>query len=1037
MAKQFRKKKKPKGKRGDSLRTDIRAIARKTQLLKEKAAVQARQSDLIGKGARKAHMGVEHVHENFEEAHELIRKIEGRKISKRDGRPGRKAFPVVGIGASAGGFEAIAQLLEELPANTGMAFVFVQHLDPTHKSGLTTLLSRLTHVVVTEIRHRTLIEPNHIYVIPPNTVLSVKSGVLELSPRKKIDHHLPIDVFFQSLARDRGNRAVGVILSGNGHDGAAGLKEIKAGGGITFAQEVSSCKFPGMPESAIATGCVDYILPPAEIARELERISNHGVLKDHERLETSPDAESDLARILGLLRACVGVDFSCYKPTTLRRRINRRMVLKRIESLGDYLKFLQKNRAEIELLFQDILINVTGFFRDREAFVALKKKIFSRIIKDKAHGNPVRIWVPGCATGEEVYSLAICLHEFLGKNRNNKSIQIFGTDISENMVAKARAGIYPRSIASEVSPDRLHRYFQKSDGGYQISKFIRDVCIFAKQNVVEDPPFSKLDLISCRNLLIYLGPALQKKVFPTFHYSLRTGGYLMLGASETIGPFSNLFTLLDKKNKIYLRNDAYSRPEIDYAFPSRGDHEQGPVAKPSRETGRFDLQRKAEEILLGYSPPGVIVNARMDVLHFLGRTGPYLDPATGSASLNLLKIARSELMVDLRTAISQAAKTRSPVRKEGIRMRFNGHFRDVSVEVVPFKDSMPEYLFLVLFRDFLISETAADGKVGRNKPGGSQRQRQAARETQRLRAELGQTKESLQTIIEEQEATNEELKSANEEIQSSNEELQSTNEELETAKEELQSTNEELTTLNEELQNRNSDLSEANNDLNNLIGSFNMPIVMLGNDLSIRRFTPLAQKIFNLIPGDVGRQISDINSNIALPNLKALVTEVIESLNVKEIEVQDGEGHWYSLRVRPYRTSDNKIEGAVIVLVDIGDVRQGVEEVMQMVQSPMLLLTADLKVSHANEAFYECFRVGTEETKGTTIFKLGNGQWNIPALRSLLEQVLPANQHVEGFKVDHEFPQLGRRRFLVNARRLYQHSKGTHYVLVLFRDITG
>jgi two-component system CheB/CheR fusion protein len=1040
MSKRIRRKKisKHASSTASSLSRDIHQISEKTNLLKKKSGSLAKQSEALREGAHKAHEGIEHLHESLDEAHKVIEEIEEKEKSKGGARPYKKQKPffVVGIGASAGGFEAFAQLLEQLPAETGMSFVFVQHLDPSHKSSLTSLLSRLTHIEVSEIRNHTPLVANHVYVIPPNTALSISRGMLQLTPRKKVDGYSPIDHFFQSLAQDQGNLAIGIVLSGNGHDGAVGLKEIKAAGGITFAQKISTCKFSGMPESAVATGCVDHTLPPPDIARELARIAHHGVLKHQVMEETLPGSDDDLAKILAILRADAGVDFSCYKPTTLRRRIHRRMVLKRIESLADYVKVLQKNRTETELLFHDILINVTGFFRDPEAFQALKKKIFPRILKERGQNGPIRIWVPGCATGEEVYSLAICLHEFLGKNRSNKAIQIFGTDISENMVAKARAGIYPRSIESEVSPDRLHRYFQKSDGGYQISKFIRDICIFAKQNVVEDPPFSKLDIISCRNLLIYLGPSLQKKVFPTFHYSLRSGGYLMLGTSETIGTFSNLFTLLDKKNKVYLRNDTYSRPEIDYNRAPYSEAGAAPTGKAPREVSHFDLQKKAEEILIGqYSPPGLIVNARMDVLHFLGKMGPFLEPASGSASLQLLKMVRGELTVDLRTAVTHAAKTHLPVQKEAIRMRFDGHFRDVTIDVVPFKNSMPEYFFLVLFRDVYVG-TVEEAKAGRKKHTGGVRQQETQREADRLRTELSQTKESLQTIIEEQEATNEELKSANEEIQSSNEELQSTNEELETAKEELQSTNEELTTLNEELQNRNGDLSEANNDLNNLIGSFNMPIVMLGNDLMIRRFTPLAQKLFNLIPGDVGRRISDINPNIALPDLKSIVTEVIDTLNVKEVEVQDREGHWYSLRVRPYRTAENKIEGAVIVLVDIGDVRQGLEEVMEMVQQPMMLLNTNLSVSRANDAFYQKFRARKEDTEGNPLFKLGNGQWNIPALRSLLEQVLPANQHVENFKVTHDFPKIGRRTFSLDARRLYQQSKGTHYVLVLLRDTT-
>lgn len=1030
MPKQFHGKKKLKGKR--RLTSDIRDVAKKTDLLKKKTARLVQESTLVHEAIDQVHHGIEGVHHNLEAAHEMIR--ERTKIPKRADKGRPRCMLVVGIGASAGGFESFARLLGALSPDTGMAFVFVQHLDPTHKSNLSSLLARNAHIQVTEIRHRTPLAPNHVYVIPPNAALTVSGGVLLLSPRKKQDQHLPVDQFFQSLAQDQGNLAVGVVLSGNGHDGTAGIKEIKAAGGITFAQDVASSKFPGMPESAVAAGCVDYVLPPESIARELERISNHAGLKRAAQPDVLPDLEKDFVKVLVLLRSVTGVDFSHYKPATLRRRMTRRMVLRRIDSIADYLKLLRENSAEVELLFQDVLINVTGFFRDPAAFKVLKKKIFPRLLKDKASGASIRIWVPGCATGEEVYSLAICLHEFLGKNRT-KSIQIFGTDISDPMIGRARMGVFPRSIESEVSPERLRRYFQKVDGRYRISKFIRDMCIFAKQNVAEDPPFSKLDLISCRNLLIYLGPPLQKRVFPTFHYSLRPGGYLMLGTSETIGAFSNLFTVLDKKNKLYIRNDTYSQPGIDYSLAPRTGAAKDGAARTSVELNYFDLQKRAEEILLGhYSPPGIIVNQRMEVIHFLGKTGPYLDPATGTASLSLLKIVRSELTTDLRTALARAIKTRLAVRKEGVRVRLDGHLRDVAIEIVPFKDSMPEYFFLILFRES--ASEIVESKVSEKKSP-SVRKVQADREEQRLRAELRQTKESLQSIIEEQEATNEELKSANEEIQSSNEELQSTNEELETAKEELQSTNEELTTLNEELQTRNADLSEVNNDLNNLISSFSMPILMLGNDLEIRRFTPLAQKFFNLIPSDIGRRISDINPNIVLPDLQGLVTDVIDSLSVKEIEVQDREGRWYSLRIRPYRTSDNKIEGAVIVLVDVDDVRQGLRAVMDMVDDPVLLLVDDLRVCDANNAFYQKFQVEKMDTEGNPIFSLGNGQWNIPALRSLLEQILPQNQHVENFKMDHDFPQIGPRSFSVNARRLYQQSKGTHYVLVLLQDITS
>jgi two-component system CheB/CheR fusion protein len=490
-----------------------------------------------------------------------------------------RSLLVAGVGASAGGFEAFMQLLENLSPNTGMAFVFVPHLDPAHESQLSSLLGRITHMHVAEVKDRTRLQPDHIYIIPPNKMLTVSGGVLQLSPRDKAGQFLPIDFFFESLAQDQGNRAIGIVLSGNAQDGTAGIKAIRAGGGITFAQDPTTAKFPGMPQSATSAG-VDFVLPPAGIGKELERISHHSTLRRKKAAKAEqelPGSETELVKVLTALRTATGVDFSYYKQTTLQRRILRRMLLKRIDNLKDYVRLLHEHPAEVGLLFDDILINVTGFFRDPGAFQTLRKKIFPKVVKSKTASTPIRIWVPGCATGEEAYSLAICLHEFLGK-RNECSIQIFGTDISETMVSRARLGVFSADISQQVGTERLRRYFQRVNGGYQIAKFIRDMCIFARQNVAEDAPFSKLDLISCRNLLIYLGLPLQKKVLPIFHYSLRPGGFLMLGASETIGGFSNLFTLLDKRSKIYIRNETYTRPHMEYqsqCSDSRSDQAGG------------------------------------------------------------------------------------------------------------------------------------------------------------------------------------------------------------------------------------------------------------------------------------------------------------------------------------------------------------------------------------------------------------------------------------------------------------------------------
>ena len=959
--------------------------------------------------------------------------------AKPEHRARNRDFMIVGVGASAGGLEALQELFKHLPADTGMAFVVLLHLDPKHESSLTQILSRASKLPVDTIEHDQAIEPNRVYVLPPNRDVAISHGRLELAARKKSDgQYLVIDTFLTSLATQMGNRAVAVILSGNGTDGTLGAKHVKAEGGVTFAQDEKSAAFHGMPSSAVHGGAIDFILPPDQIARELVRIANHPGMR---RRGGAPDtalgiAEAELAKVFSLLRALHGVDFSYYKHSTLRRRITRRMILRKVDTLRDYVALLQQNPGEVDALFQDFLINVTSFFRDPLAFQALRKKVFPRLLKNQHGSSPIRIWVPGCSTGEEVYSLAIALFEFLGRDAHSKPVQIFGTDVSEAVLAKARAGIYPESIATQIPPDRLRRYFHKSETGYQIAKFVRDCCVFARQNVVEDPPFSKIDLISCRNVLIYLGPLLQKKVMPIFHYALKKHGVLILGGSETIGAFSDMFTLSDKKNKIYFKRDGQPRPDVAFVPKAAPPHlEEAPRVRPvtDDELRTLDLQKHVDRIVLAqYAPAGVVINTHMEVVQFRGQTGPYLEHSPGEASLNLMKMAHQELIVDLRTAVSRSMKTDVIIRKDGIAFHAGAKPRQVNVEVIPFRSGPSgERFFIILFEDVPPLERA---EVKAPKKGRNGRALQVERELNRLRDELSSTKESLQAIIEEQEATNEELKSANEEIQSSNEELQSTNEELETAKEELQSTNEELTTLNEELQNRNTELSQLNNDLSNLLSSVSMPILMLGNDLTIRRFTPLAERFFNLISSDVGRRITDINPNVVINNLEKLVSEVIETLRIQEHEVQDREGRWYSLRIRPYRTTENKIDGAVVMLVDIDEMKRALEELTGVVGQPVVTLSGDLSVVRANEAFYRRFECNEESVHGRSVYEVCARALNNPAMRTLLEGVLPEKNSVDGYRMELTLPKTGRTPIAVSARRIYHPSKGTTVTLLAFED---
>lgn len=928
----------------------------------------------------------------------------------------------------------MTQLLKSLAPNTGMAFVLVQHLDPTHESALSSLLARATEMPVMEARNNVVLEANHVYIIPPNKSMGISERRLKLFPRREGPHeYMPIDLFFRSLAEEEGSNAVGIILSGNGADGTQGLLAIKAAGGITFAQNERSARYPGMPGNAITAGCVDSVLPPEKMGRELKRIGGHLGAGLPEEKMAEPTEERAFENILLLVRQKSGVDFTYYKHATLRRRINRRMVLHKFETLKEYGNYLRGHASEIKELFNDILIHVTGFFRDAAVFQTLRKRLFPRLLKGKTAEDSIRIWIPGCSTGEEVYSVAITLLELMTERKAVHPVQIFATDIHDSALEKARAGLYPESIKNEIPPDRLRRFFVKVEGGYRVNKTIREMCIFARQNLVSDPPFSNLDLISCRNVLIYLGPTLQRKVMPVFHYALRSTGLLMLGASETIGAFSDLFSLIDKKAKVYAKKEAQSRPSVSFGHDlpdqSKGREKETAAAAPVPPT-ITDVQKQADRIVLtSYSLPGVVINANLEVLQFRGRTGMFLEHVHGEATLNLLKMAREGLMPELRTAVAKTIKQNVRVRQEGLRVRQNGHFIECHVEIIPF--TVPpgqERFYLVLFEP-LVPDS---GHIA--KPGRSERKKAAVQkpaemaELAHLREELSATRESLQTIIEEQEATNEELRSANEEIMSSNEELQSTNEELETAKEELQSTNEELTTLNDELENRNGELEQVNNDLHNLLASASIPIVILGADLKIRRFTVMAEKIFKLIPSDVGRPITDIAMMVDIPALDRQVVEVFESLTPKEIEVKDKEGHWWSVRIRPYKTIDHKIDGAVIALLDIDALKMKpaanseayklASVIAGVSNSPLTILDKNMVIRAVNDAFCDFFKIKADEAVGHEIYDLSKQRWNIPSLRTLLEEVMKRNDSYSGFEIENEFTPAKKQKLSFSVRRI-------------------
>ena len=974
--------------------------------------------------------------------------------------PKAKPLTIVGIGASAGGLEAFTQLLRNLPASTGMAFVLVQHLAPKHESMLTQILSQRTKMPVNEVKDGMAVEPDHVYVIPPNADMTISGGILTLEPRPEVrGHYMPIDHFFHALAEDQKNNAIGVILSGTASDGTLGLKAIKAEGGITFAQDEKSAKYGGMPHSAVAASAVDFILPPEGIAKELVRISLHPYSPAKAKALTNAGKADDrflpngngLGEIFAILKSATGVDFTQYKQATPKRRILRRMALRRIENIKGYVKYLEDNPAERDALWEDILIHVTGFFRDPETFAALADEVFPEVIKNRGPQRPVRVWVPGCSTGEEAYSLAIALVEFVGKNAPNIPIQIFATDILDGAIHKARAGRYPESIAPALSAERLERFFVRMDGGYQVNKSIREMCVFAKHDLTRDPPFSNLDVISCRNVLIYLGNELQRRAMAVFHYALQPAGFLLLGKSEAIGRFPDLFASVDRKYKIYSKKQGSTRLVLGLAPANHGLNKID-ISRGKDDSG-FDARKEADRLVLSkYAPAGVIVNDRLEIIDFRGRTGLFLEHLPGDANLGLLKMAREGIQMALRMALQEAKKQGGPVRKEGLRIKLDGQLKKANLEVIPLKAPHPgEGCFLILFEDAVARLQGQPESRALAPAGGKGKQRQTEKERgnaegARLEQELEATRKHLQSIIEEHEAANEELRAANEEVLSGNEELQSINEELETAKEELQSTNEELTTLNDELQNRNLALDQLSSDMTNLFTSANLPVIMLGNDLCLRRFTPMAEKRLNLTAADIGRSILHLRLDVNVPDLETLILEVIHTGAVQEKEIQDREGRWYSLQIRPYRTVENKIDGAVLTWVDIDTLKRSLEKVQESrdyaeaivatVREPLVILDENLRIKTVNRSFYQTFQTSPEETEDHLIYEVGNRQWDIPDLKKLLEDLLPQNTSLQDFEIEHEFPAIGRKIMWLDARRIFQGDNGPQMILLAIEDVT-
>jgi chemotaxis methyl-accepting protein methylase len=831
-------------------------------------------------------------------------------------REARRPFAIVGIGASAGGLEALTQFLSNARADGDMAFVVIQHLDPTLKGMMPELLQRATTMKVVQVKDSSTVQPGIVYVIPPNKDMSILHGRLHLlDPVAPRGLRLPIDYFFRSLAEDQHELGIGVILSGMGSDGTLGLKAIKEYAGLVLVQEPASAKFDGMPRSAIDAGLADFVAPAEELPGKLVDYMRHMPRIGRSEVPLEEKTISALDKVIILLRSKTGHDFTLYRRSTLYRRVERRMGIHQIIQIATYVRFLQENPQELDILFKELLIGVTSFFRDPAAWDRLEKKALPALLAARPSDCVLRAWIAGCSTGEEAYSLAIVFKETLRrlKSRRDISLQIYATDIDRDAIDKARQGVYPKNIVAEVSPARLRRFFVKEENGFRVSKDIRSMVVFAPQNMIMDPPFTKLDIFCCRNLLIYLTPELQKKLVPLFHYVLNPGGLLFLGSSESIGSFSTLFTPVAAKERIFRRcesiqqDDQADFPAV-FTAPKRGRSE----AAAEAQRPAASLQTLADQVLRSrYIPPAVLVNVKGDIIYISGHTGKYLEPAAGKANWNIVAMAREGLRHDLTSALQKVNRTKEPVGIRGIRVGTGPERQTVDIFVQALQEPK-ELLGMVLI---VFSDAPPEVESGPKERKG----KASILSTRRaqLELELRHARDEVKTNREEMQSSQEELKSMNEELQSTNEELQSTNEELTTSKEEMQSLNEELQTVNAELQSKLEELSSSNNDMKNLLNSTDIATVFLDNGMRVRRFTIQAKSIFKLIPGDVGRPITDLSSNLLYPELAADAREVLRTLAISEKSVRTSDGRWFTTRIMPYRTLDNKIDGVVITFANI------------------------------------------------------------------------------------------------------------------------
>jgi two-component system CheB/CheR fusion protein len=881
--------------------------------------------------------------------------------------PEEQVFPIVGIGASAGGLEAIEQFFTNMPSDKGMAFIIIQHLDPKGHSSMPEILSRFTKMTIKVATNGLKVKPDSIFLIPPSKSMELQNGTLTLQDQSLLPGlRLPIDFFFRSLAREIGTDAIGIVLSGTGTDGTLGLRAIKAAQGTIFVQEPESAKYDGMPLSAIDTGLADFILKPDQMPEKLIQFLKHSDTNGY-KFGAANEATKPLQQIFSILRTRTGHDFTRYKRATIHRRLQRRMSVNQINDISGYARFLKGSEDELKALLKDLLISVTNFFRDPEAFESLKVQV-KELLTHKPEDSDLRVWVAGCATGEEAYSVAIVISECLDEMKKRLKVQLYATDIDIDALHTARTGNYPANIVADVTPKRLKRFFDKQENSYRIKNEIRERIVFAPQDFIKDPPFSKMDLISCRNLLIYLESDVQNRLLPLLHYALKPGGILFLGTSETINESKDLFTVLDRKWKIYQRREVLlttDRLRFPAVFaPSSRDTTDEPVRGTTA-----GIPELAEKIFLDdYAPTFAIIDEKYRLVYVRGRTGKYLEIASGQPSLSILDMAREGLKTDLGSAIYRATSEKKKIVHEGLRVKHNGGFQSVNLTVAPVTEpGIPPGFLIVVFQELEISSGEAKSKPSIK----------GHRGIIELEEELKLTRENLQATIEELEAANEEMKSANEELQSNNEELQSTNEELDTSREELQSLNEEMNTVNAELQDKNELLSKANDDLNNFVNRTDIAIILLDNELKIRSYTPATSDVFNIRNLDIGRPLDEINSRLAYGKMVDDAHEVLRTLQPKEVEVQRKDGHWYNMRISSYRTAQNVVSGLVMSLLDINEQKKSTESLHETrdyldnlfnyANAPIIVWNKELNITRFNHAFEQLTGRSVDEMTGKKV----------------------------------------------------------------------